>query len=329
MLDRNPIIDGLRGIAMILMFIAHSIPYDKNIEIENFFLIRELCSLAAPVFLFLVGYNFNFVNLNKIAVRILITLIFAVVIDILIWKIIPFYSFDVLYLISFSLIILCLIRNFSSIHLMLFISLIVLISSAYIFGEFYDFSISEPYLYEYGDINLFVLTKNLFFDGWFPFFPWIIFPLIGFSLKKINFNLKNSYIVSISIFTFILSSILVYFEKNYVREFSVEIFYPATLIYILLASSSIILFWNLVNFLNKKTNLIILRSFGKSSLFFYFFHLIIYSLSLEFLICKFGVLVSIIVELVFLVTISLLLERYKLSRFYPKKSTILSIIFGK
>lgn len=329
MSDRNPVIDGLRGVAIILMFIAHSLPYDKSIKIENLFIIRELCSLAAPVFLFLVGFNFNFVNQNKTAIRILITLIFAVGIDVLIWKIIPFYSFDVLYLISFSLIILYLIRNLSTRHLILLISLTILFSSAYIFGEFYDFSISEPYLYEYGEINLFVLAKNLFFNGWFPIFPWIIFPLIGFLLKKINFNFKNNYVVSISIVTFILSSILVYFEKNYVREFSVEIFYPVTLIYILLASSSIVLFWNLVHFLNKKTNLIILRSFGKSSLFFYFFHLTLYRLSLEFLIHKFGILFSIVVELIFLVTISFLLERYKLSRFYPKRSIFLSIIFGK
>jgi uncharacterized protein len=328
MIDRNPVIDGLRGLAIIIMFLAHSIPYANNIKLEKLFFIREVCSLAAPIFLFLVGYNFKFSNRSKFFLRVFVTLTLAIIIDIFVWKIIPFYSFDVLYLISFSLLILYFFKKFRLLYLVAIMTLVVLISVTYNLSGFYVLSFSEPNVFEFQKFQVFVLFKNLFFDGWFPIFPWIIFPIIGFSFKKTSFTLINSKILMTSIFVFIFTTIVIFYSKNYIREFSVEIFYPATFLYLILALSSIILFWNLVNFLGKKNKITILENLGKASLFFYCFHLLFYSISLSFFVTKFGVFLAISLNILFFILVSIILHHIKSLHFFPKKNKIILIIFG-
>ena len=52
-------IDSLRGMAILFMILAHTVPNDPKAFEEVNFIIRLLSSLAAPLFLFLVGFNFR------------------------------------------------------------------------------------------------------------------------------------------------------------------------------------------------------------------------------------------------------------------------------
>ena len=101
-------IDLLRTISIIIMIIANSSPY--ILVSPHSIWLRLISSLAAPLFIFLSGYSFfvsfnqnkNFYHKFSQALYILIS---AVFVDVFIWQIMPFQTFDVLYLISFALLI--------------------------------------------------------------------------------------------------------------------------------------------------------------------------------------------------------------------------------
>jgi uncharacterized membrane protein len=103
---RNKTIDSFRGMAIIIMIAANSWPYIYPYD-NCPFLLRVLFSTAAPIFIFLSGYVYQFQNSLKgkrpLYKRPLQILLLAVLIDSLVWKIVPFVTFDVLYLIAISM----------------------------------------------------------------------------------------------------------------------------------------------------------------------------------------------------------------------------------
>ena len=104
-INRHVKTDVIRGLALLLMFFAHSAPYIEDNSLTSMTIFRIICSLSAPIFLFLVGFNLKKgCNLNNLKKGLFI-LLSAVLIDLFIWNILPFYSFDVLYLIGFSIIL--------------------------------------------------------------------------------------------------------------------------------------------------------------------------------------------------------------------------------
>jgi uncharacterized membrane protein len=108
-------IDFLRGIAVFIMIIANSTPYIFNLSSYN--TLRIIFSLAAPIFIFLAGYTtqMNFEN-NKLEklIRIFQVILIAVIIDIFVWRSIPFYTFDVLYLIGASKLLLFILNKYAN-----------------------------------------------------------------------------------------------------------------------------------------------------------------------------------------------------------------------
>jgi uncharacterized membrane protein len=277
---RDETIDRLRGLSILIMFYAHLIPHYSDAGTKLFFFERVLSSIAAPVFLFLVGFNFNpsqsFIKLSK---RILIILLFAALIDLLIWNIYPFYSFDVLYLIGFSLGFLFVFNYLHKIWKWLIF--IILLISPLIINVYFMYSnhLDEPYLNE--EFNLSSIPYNFFINGWFPFFPWMLFPLLGFEFKRINMNnwLVNSVVV-ISLICSIYFLSLVNFQT---RTFAIEIFYPAGLIYLFFALSYVLFIWiNRGVFEFKPFKF--LSVLGKTSFFLYALHLSIYRFTADFMI---------------------------------------------
>jgi uncharacterized membrane protein len=93
MIKREKNIDVLRGISITIMLYAHLLPFYLE-KTSLFFVERIICSLSAPVFLFLVGYNFGInKKFNLLIFRSAIVISLAVFIDVCVFEIIPFYSF--------------------------------------------------------------------------------------------------------------------------------------------------------------------------------------------------------------------------------------------
>ena len=279
-LNRDTTIDRLRGIAIMCMFYAHLIPHYVANGVKLLFIERVFCSLAAPLFLFLVGYNFNPKHTSKrVFKRILVIFMLAVGIDLFVWGIFPFYSFDVLYLIGTSILFLYFFRNIDKFKFLILVLIALIFAIVLQYFKAYSIDLYEPYLNQNYKIKH--IFYNFFVNGWFPFFPWIIFPILGFIFKYIKLKSSLHKLFSFLFFVFI---VFIVFQFNFnSRPFSVEIFYPPTWIYLLLAFAYLYFVWSNKIFLKYRI-FYFLNDFGKLSLFLYVFHLSIYQYVGEYLI---------------------------------------------
>ena len=193
----------------------------------------------------------------------------------------------------------------------------------------YEELLFEPKISDLKDFNSISLFKNLFLNGWFPIFPWIIFPLIGFLVKKRKLTLIGFNYFVISLILFVFTTILKFNETNYLREEAIELFYPANLTYIFLAVSFIVLIKNIVHFLPFE-KLKIFQLFGRASLFFYVFHLTMVHLFFK----KFSENLEIhfintfILFFLFFLVVALIINQFKKSKLFLKDNFILKTIFG-
>jgi uncharacterized membrane protein len=323
---RSKSIDIIRGIAIVIMFYAHLLPHFTRFELSIFD--RVISSLAAPIFLFLVGYNFSVnISLTSLNKRILIIFFIATLVDVFIWNVYPFYSFDVLYTIGISLIFLFISKNWSK--KLKFIMLVVFLISVILIDNFnlYSVSIDEPYLGEKYSIK--GVFYNLFIGGWFPIFPWLFFPVAGNLFKNISINNWVVKIVSLVLFISLFALFCIIKYKFNLRPLAVEIFYPANVIYLPIAIVFITLLISWKSILETKV-LNFLSIFGKLSLFLYFFHLFLYNLFADRLIQiipnKF-IVYSIFLCLFFL--IGFIIESFKRKWGLYNKSEFVKIILGK
>jgi hypothetical protein len=270
-------IDFLRGIAVFIMIIANSTPYIFNLSSYN--TLRIIFSLAAPIFIFLAGYTtqMNFEN-NKSEklIRIFQVVLIAVIIDIFVWRSIPFYTFDVLYLIGVSKLLLFILNKYANRSIKIFISFlficIFIFLSKYLFFRFSlsDLNINvlynDPYYYfKAGAI------KRFLYDGWFPIFPWFIIVLMGSLSYKYN-NIKNRFFLFLLILTGLSALIFLVFYFNMttfiVREKYFEIWYPLNGIKLLLPIAVIFIIIGTIN-LYSNINFRFFNILGQNSLFAY------------------------------------------------------------
>jgi uncharacterized membrane protein len=227
-------IDKLRGIAVMIMIVANSYPYFVPIEYCPPFL-RVVFSSAAPVFIFLSGFSFrlaieNGKRSNALVKRALQVLFYAVIIDLCVWQIVPFSTMDVLYLISFSLLLTLMIVKLSE----KVISIIVLttIFSVFIIPDFYQFNLQEFTLGVQLPHHFFSqIVHHMLVDGWFPILPWTGFVLLGYFIAKHRLVLakykRYFLILGMSlILVYYMMIQLSYIPVNPLRDGYCEIFYP-------------------------------------------------------------------------------------------------------
>lgn len=230
-------VDFIRGIAILIMICANAYPYLAVSE-NCPFALRVLFSSAAPIFIFLSGFSLRLAIENnstskKLYLRAFQILFIATFIDTLIWNIAPFYTMDVLYLISYSMLILLLMRSFSW-KSILFLALLVF-SLTGISSSSYHFELGEltleSFTFEYFSRDI---VRHICIDGWFPIIPWMGAALLGYILcERRHFLSKYAAVMlfnGIATFTlFMLSLLLSFHEFNPVRDGYTEIFYPVTL----------------------------------------------------------------------------------------------------
>jgi len=323
--NRIKYIDSLRAVAIILMFYAHLLPHYTEIGTSINFAERLFSSLAAPIFLFLLGINFKRTStFYKTLQRALIVFGLASIIDLFIWGIYPFYSFDVLYTIGFSLLFLQLITRFNN---GVKIGLLILLFLATVFltvQNQYELTLSEPYLGQ--EYYIFDVAFNLFINGWFPLIPWLAFPLLGHLAQKLSFD--HIAIRFFGISTFIAGVWLFYNYDFGKRPFAVEIFYPAHLIYLFISITWLVSIWSNRRILN---NIAFrwLDPIGKTSFFLYGFHLTCYHFFADYLIAL-GLNKWLVFTVFFIMFYStaMLLKQLKASWKFYANSQVLRIILG-
>lgn len=271
---RDHFIDFLRAIAILLMFFAHLLPHFSATGLDTFFVFRLLSSFPAPLFLLLTGLNFSENQGFKVVLyKTLVFLGVGAFMDVVIWGIIPFYSFDVFYVIGLGYLLL---YFYSKWRLFLQIStlcLVVLI--AILLQVNYQNNIPEVTLSQLQAYKLPEVLQNLFFNGWFPLFPWLLFVFLGFTCKQYQLlqRFKNTFSLMIGLVILFMSIYLLSKSALFEPDFAVELFYPAQWMYLLFALSFIHVLWFFKPLLKQNKFLNGLQSFGSYSLLLYVLHL--------------------------------------------------------
>lgn len=210
--NRLDSIDALRTLAIIFMILCHFViflsPGTDPKNFLHFFCNHIIGDFAAPIFLVLVGISQVLLSekksSRKIMLRGFIIFVFGMLLSASLHNAINFFDWDILPIIGFSIILLVFLRNYNSVALFSIVFLIVAISpilrqySGYLnyWGNAFN---TVPFLSKFGiykkilidpitdyepNANLISILKGFLLNGYFPIFPWIVFPLIGSILGK-------------------------------------------------------------------------------------------------------------------------------------------------
>jgi uncharacterized membrane protein len=285
-LKRIASLDFLRGYAVLIMLFANTTPY--VFDLSNSFYIRFVFSTAAPVFIFISGFTTE-MNLQKQSVyrsklfnRTFQVLFLGVMVDTLIWRIYPFITFDVLYLIAFSQLLIILMSYYKTIAVK-WVTLFILFVLFIFFQKnfIYRFDINEVNFTE--PINFIKIKEEInplirmFFDGWFPILPWAAFAVIGSIIFHYKNRLENKFYFLFIIGLLTLDAPL-FFNQNHnlpVRNNYLELWYPPSGLMLFIAVGTVVITIALIPKFIKATNNIFYNLFctlGKNSLFIYILH---------------------------------------------------------
>lgn len=277
--SRDIFIDFARAVALLIMFFAHLLPHFSVTDIDSYFLFRLLSSSAAPLFLFLTGLNFsNKQTLKDVFSKAFVFLGLAAFIDVVLWQIIPFYSFDVLYCIGFGYPLLYFFSKARKwIQLAVIFGILLL---SFQLQQSYQHVIAEHDINQWSQFEWNEVLVNFFYNGWFPVFPWLFFMLIGVLSKadQLHNRMRNwpGFLIGLA-----TSAFSIYSLKNgelFLPEMAVELFYPAHFMFMIYAISFLYLFWFLQPIIAKRKETFFLGEFGRYSLFYYLLHLTILTL---------------------------------------------------
>lgn len=263
------------------MVAANSYPYlfpDLPCPLE----VRVLFSTAAPIFIFLSGVSLRLSEENGKSIlntiqRICQVLFFAVLIDVAIWGILPFYTMDVLYLISFSLITILGLRRLPDFYVL--IIFVLNFSLTLFFAQYYDFSLIELAAFDMNQNHYFSdAIRHVFIDGWFPIFPWMGISILGYYFTKHRLvfgKYLNLFLLMglAGVSGFLFFTLGGAFLFNLPRSNYMEIFYPVTLpFFVYMGSIFLLIFYFMQkNYLSR--NYVCLL--GTYSLAVYFFHAVL------------------------------------------------------
>jgi uncharacterized membrane protein len=260
--ERTYYIDFLRGSAILIMLLANLSPLFFNAQTPM--VVRMIYSMAAPIFIFLSGYSaFAFSHSNYFSFwRVLFA---AVFVDACIWRLPPFHSFDVLYVLSITILSTHLFKKSKAFVQHLLFALVFL--AWIICAQHYRFPFNkEPFSIQNSFIRFFI-------DGWFPILPWILFGWTGAYFARYQWN--NLVLIKyIGLAFFIYGSTTLYLHPlNPAREKYLEIFYPVTLPYMSMSLGLIIVLLSILNSWSQyvsSTNLLCI--IGRNALFAYILH---------------------------------------------------------
>jgi uncharacterized membrane protein len=288
-LDRDISIDVLRGIAVFTM-ITPNLAAQVLAEPQPIWL-RLFGSFAAPLFIIISGMmvykttTTQGYQVKHFLFRGGFIVLVGVLIDVLIWKIFPFMTVDVLYLIGVSLPIAHVFSRMNRRARWITIGLIF--ATTPVLQTLFGYTSYPTELTLLGQPTVIVPNQTSIFnhwivDGWFPLFPWLGFSLLGVNLAELRWdriksgeNRANTNILVLGALLLCLGSIawLIYPGSLLVRAGYSELFYPPTLGYIVTACGVAMILLNLVDRSRSAVIYHPLAAYGESSLFMYMLHL--------------------------------------------------------
>lgn len=280
---RNHGVDTARGLAIAVMVFANAAPY--VFPGTSFHLtFRLLFSLAAPTFIFLSGYTLQ-LNLERgrparnLITRALQVLAVGVFVDGVCSGIVPFETFDVLYLIGSSLLILLALRK-ASVYAVWGLLAASLTATILLHARLvYRFENPEHAL-SLMNLELVLgnpghLMQRFLYDGWFPLFPWLAVAIAGNLFRRYEpVLISRRSLLLFAGLTFLIMALAAYLINpsvaNPPREGYLELFYPVQHVY-WMALAGVLLIAGACCMLHN-FRLPILTTAGTQSLFVYFLH---------------------------------------------------------
>jgi len=290
---RDSSIDIIRGIAIVIMLGANVVGYVTSCELHPLWF-DIYSSLAAPMFILLSGYmvainsSKKHKSLNYYLLRAGMIMLTAAIIDGLIWQLLPFASFDVLYVIGLGMLVVFLLEKSHLTVKFGFIAAVLLISFLLQHTwEYMEFPLEIEFLSgeaDYSAYSFFNVIKAWLYDGWFPVFPWIAFPVLGSIFAHFRKQYTNGFAeikpvlygaaLTIAGFAWLYFAYTegYAFDLLVKREPYGEIFYPATVPFMIATFGVCLLVFA---FIDKTRESIVwkpLTIFGQTSLFNYILH---------------------------------------------------------
>lgn len=284
--------DILRGVAISLMLMANSAAYVYSATPP--LSLRVMGSFAAPCFMILAGMMLVLTKKPK-PMRGLYIIAIGGLVDVIIWHIMPFVTYDVLYTIGVAIVITAYPARFFSLWVLWVLGILFILAGQGLQSAFgYHYEILEialppenPLPLSFTEI-IFRIFHQLFVDGWFPLFPWLGFVLLGAALQRTIQECteikgvspySNRLIMLFSIFSLILSS--AYWIQGFVspepRMGYTELFYPPDAGFCFTYASAfcviLFLFQAIVSYEPMRFILMPFKWMGQRSLLIYILHL--------------------------------------------------------
>lgn len=316
--DRDVSVDVLRGMGIVIM-IAANMAALLLIQPHPLWL-RLYGSFAAPLFILVSGMMVNYTastkgyGLGHFAGRGLMIIAVGALVDVLIWKIYPFITFDVLYLIGISLPLAYIFGRLKTPARWIVVGAIFLATPLLqMLLGYTDYPTEFNLLGQSVVIvsNQSSILNHWLVDGWFPIFPWIGFSFLGVALAGIRRDSESkgrlgrgrdllTGLVLLALGTVIW---LVNPGSLLVRAGYSELFYPPTIGYVLTATGFAV---TLFSFVDRTASSRVYRPFqtmGRSSLFIYILHLALVEYLFGLFILPFDIEAYVITYLVMLATV--------------------------
>jgi uncharacterized membrane protein len=280
-MGRYPAIDIFRGVAIFTMLAANAAA--ESLAPPHHFAFRIYGSFAAPIFVFLAGFmiaaGYGKHSPAYFLRRGLEIILVGALIDVLIWRIVPLTTFDVLYLIGFGI---CLAGTFMKLNTPVRVTLTLLcLGAGPLLQQFvaYDERVHE---FELAGFSFSELPqgfswwiKSWLTDGWFPVFPWLGILFAGTLAVTHGAQVakRTAVFLPFGIVLFLSGLSWLFFHRPIEsREGYSELFYPPGIPYLFAASGAIITGLSLMRFFKQANGLQLLRYLGSCSLFIYILH---------------------------------------------------------
>jgi uncharacterized membrane protein len=284
---RDNTVDILRGFAIFTMIAANMIwcvttPYP--------FVFRFYGTWAAPTFTFVVGMMVTYTALKKghgfkyYLLRGAFIMFLGALQDMLTFKVIPFYTVDILYLIGLAIPRTYLFFKLPSVLRWIIVLVIFFITP--ILQAHMGYTDWPTYIYFWGNekiiraVNETNILNHWIIDGWFPTFPWLIYPFLGAIVGQFRWKsdilqkFDHPKILCLSFAILIIGAIIWYLAPGplLVRYGYSELFYPPTYGFMLTSIGLILL---LLVIFDRCANDKILQPIdvlGQSALIIYLLH---------------------------------------------------------
>lgn len=289
---RDISIDILRGLAIVLMILANLTPALLMPPAPGWY--RFLSSLAAPLFIVTAGTMVALSRTGRgrsftyIAIRGGLVILAGALLELLVFRYIPFIDMDVLYLIGISLPLAYLYLGLPERKRLLIPAAILLMAPVLWAGIGYSTTVIEPVFSLFSPSvpgtpvpGLADIVKSWFVDGWFPVFPWTALALFGAEagmyrwgrgeVRSFRFSTEGLWAAGLLAGGGVLWALFP--GAQAVREGYVELFYPPVTGLLLFSAGFFLLALTVLDHLPGYYSLMDpLRAAGECSLAIYLIH---------------------------------------------------------